>query len=201
MRATLVASSKGGCGKTTAAVTMAAALAERGYRVALADADPQRAGLAWLARRPDAAQRIAALDWTRPLDIGAWPESVRPNGIDWLVIDAACAYGSGAYGGGALDGGLAPLERLLERADTVVTPVGPSFFDGHAALGFLRRIENTRPVRRGQAEIVVLANRIPARRAAANALRPFLSQAALELSAAVTERAAYSRLAAQGLAV
>ena len=41
MKTILVANRKGGCGKTIVAITLAAALAGQGRRVALADADRQ----------------------------------------------------------------------------------------------------------------------------------------------------------------
>ena len=41
MLAILVSNAKGGCGKTTLATTLASAYAVGGFKVALADADPQ----------------------------------------------------------------------------------------------------------------------------------------------------------------
>jgi len=41
MKTILIANQKGGCGKTIAAITLATALSQKGYRVGLADADHQ----------------------------------------------------------------------------------------------------------------------------------------------------------------
>lgn len=51
---TLVASNKGGVGKTTAATNIAVALALTGKEVCLVDADPQRSAARWHAEREDA---------------------------------------------------------------------------------------------------------------------------------------------------
>ena len=47
MMVVLVANTKGGCGKTTVATNLAAALASHGRRTALADADRQCSSLEW----------------------------------------------------------------------------------------------------------------------------------------------------------
>lgn len=189
MNAILIANSKGGSGKTTFATTLAAALAATGDRVALADADRQRSSLTWLGRRPRVEAPITALDWSRRADIGRFPACVSRASLDWVVIDAP----------GALKGPKA--EALVAQATYVVAPVTPSFFDAHAAQGFLARIENLARIRRGGAAFLVAANRVPPRGRLARDLADFFLRIELEPAAEIAERSAYPELAAQGLSV
>jgi chromosome partitioning protein len=53
MKTITVANHKGGCGKTTTAISIGAALAEQGYRVLLVDLDPQAHATLGLGIRPD----------------------------------------------------------------------------------------------------------------------------------------------------
>jgi chromosome partitioning protein len=182
MRTVLVANRKGGCGKTVVAITLAAALAERGARVALADADAQKSSLRWLKKRPEGAHPIVALDWTK--GVGDAPKK-----LDWLVVDAP-----GALGGDS-------AERLIAEADAVIAPVLPSFFDADATRRFLKEIEDIKRVRKGRVGVHLLANRVRAQGRAAARLEGFFDKLGQAPLAWIAERAAYGELAEQGLAV
>jgi chromosome partitioning protein len=184
MKTVLVANRKGGCGKTMVAITLAGALAERGARVALADADPQKSALRWLKQRPEAVPAIRALDWTHSGDVGE-----APKGLDWLVIDAP----------GAIKGGRA--EALIAEARAVITPVLPSYFDEDSTRRFLSDIEDIKRVRKGKVGVHLLANRVRAQARAVVRLQAFFDKLGQAPVAWITERAAYADLAEQGLSV
>lgn len=183
MRAILVANAKGGVGKTTVAVTLAAALAKQGGRVALADADRQGSSLRWLAARPPEALGVRALDWRRGKAIGDAPKK-----LDWLVIDAP----------GAIKGDKA--EALVAESERIVTPLTPSVFDFAATEAFLAQLEDIKRVRKGRASVHVVANRARRGRALTALLKALAGQGHAP-AAILADRAAYADLAAQGLSV
>ncbi len=183
MKTILVANRKGGCGKTIVAITLASALAGRGARVALADADPQKSASRWLKHRPDTVPAIRAVDWTDDADLGDAPKKA-----DWLVIDAP----------GALSGERA--ERLVAEAEAVLAPILPSWFDVDSTKRFLKEIEHIKRVRKGKVGVHLIANRVRAGRAAGR-LGAFFDKFGQEPLAWIGERAAYADLAEQGLSV
>ena len=65
MKTVLVASSKGGVGKTTIATHLAAQSALEGLRTALVDADPQESSTRWAQRRAMLESAVLPLDGTR----------------------------------------------------------------------------------------------------------------------------------------
>jgi chromosome partitioning protein len=111
MRHVMVMNSKGGCGKSTLATNLASHFAIEGYRVAIADYDPQRTSLDWLAMRPGDLPRVTG--------IAAYDEGLRavPRDTEVLVIDApARTHGS-------------EMNELVRRAETILVPVLPSPID------------------------------------------------------------------------
>jgi chromosome partitioning protein len=184
MKTILVANRKGGCGKTMTAITLASALAARGGKVALADADGQKSALRWLKLRPADAAAIVGLDWTTSGKVGDAPKN-----CDWLVIDAP----------GALREGRA--EALIAEAKAVLAPVLPSYFDEDSTRRFLSDIEDIKRVRKGKVGLHLLANRIRPNQKATVRLKAFFDRLGQQPLAWISERAAYSDLAEQGLAV
>lgn len=184
MKTILVANRKGGCGKTMTAITIASALAKRGEKTALADADPQKSALRWLRQRPADASAIAGLDWTKSGNVGDAPKQ-----IDWLVIDAP----------GAIKEGRA--QALIAEAETVIAPVLPSYFDEDSTRRFLRDIEDIKRIRKGKVGLHLIANRVRPQQKAAQRLQEFFDDLGHQPLAWITERAAYADLAEEGLAV
>jgi chromosome partitioning protein len=157
MKTVLVASSKGGVGKTTIATHLAAHSALEGFRTALVDADPQASSTRWAQRRSVLESAVLALDGTRRK---SWRKHL-PDDTQRIVIDVPA-------GAMAED-----LEAFLDVADGVVVPVVPSTIDIEATVPFLDSLAAHPRVRKGSLRVGLVANK----------LKPWtnLSQQALDL--------------------
>jgi chromosome partitioning protein len=143
MRTVLVASSKGGAGKTTIATNLAANAALDGKRTALVDADRQQSSAHWAAKRAGLDSAVLPIDASRR----GWERHL-PGDTQRLVIDAP----AGAWG--------EELAPYLERADAVLVPVLPSTIDLEASVPFLNSLAQNPRVKKGKLPVALVANRL-----------------------------------------
>ena len=143
MRTVLVASSKGGAGKSTLATNLAAYFALAGRHTVIIDADRQKSSTHWAEKRAGLASAVLPIDGTRR----GW-EKLLPGDTQRVVIDAA----AGAMG--------EDLEPFLERADAVLVPINPSMIDLEATVPFLNSLAVNARVKKGKLPVALIGNRL-----------------------------------------
>ncbi len=143
MKTILVASSKGGVGKTTLATQLAAHEANRGRKTVLVDADPQGSASRWAERRAGMATAVLPIDGTRK----GWQKRI-PADAQYVVIDAP----AGAHAGS--------LQEFLDIADAVVVPVPPSALDIEATVPFLNGLGKHPRIRKGGLPLALVGNKL-----------------------------------------
>lgn len=143
MRTILVASSKGGAGKSTVATNLAAYFAVDGKATAILDADRQKSSTHWCEKRAALDTAVLPIDGSRR----GWEQSL-PDGIQRLVVDAP----AGAMG--------EDLTAFLDRADAVIVPVLPSAIDLEATVPFLNTLVAHPRVRKGKLPVGIVGNRL-----------------------------------------
>lgn len=137
---------KGGVGKSTLAVNLAAELAQK-RRVHLVDADAQATATEWAAAGGDLPFTCEALPLDTEAGAETWISRVMQAPAEIIVIDLPPHTG-------------AATAAALILADLFLVPVGPSTLDMRAAAKALQMLEEARVERGGRMPAALL---VPAR--------------------------------------
>lgn len=190
MRRVVVINSKGGCGKTTIASSLAACYASSGRATALLDYDPQGSSMAWLEQRgadraPIHGVRAAGggAAVTRTFRLSVPPETER------VVVDTPASLKR------------MELVDLIRGAAAILIPVLPSGIDQHVTAAFVGELETAARQAAHGVPVGLVANRT---RTGSRAHRNLLERlAALDLPVVATLRETqhYVRCTEQGIGI
>lgn len=139
----LIASTKGGCGKSTVATNLAAYFAQSGKNTVLADSDRQGSSYRWCERRPMPLPGVLGVAAARK----GWRSQLPPDS-ERLIIDSAA-------GTHADD-----VAELAEEIDAIIVPVLPSVFDLDASTGFVGELLQIPRIKRGKLPVALVGNRL-----------------------------------------
>ena len=176
-----VLNQKGGVGKTTLSVNIAASLARTGARVLLLDADPQGSALDWAAARAG-EPLFSVVGFPRPT---IHKEIAQLGlGYDHVVIDGPPR--------------VTDLARsAIMASDVVLVPVQPSIFDIYATREFIDQLLEGKGADRR--DIGLIGMRVDERTIAADQLRQFTDGLGLPVLGTLRPTQNYVYLAARGL--
>lgn len=181
MLTTLVASSKGGCGKTTLVTQLATHWVQSGKQTAVIDADRQHSSLRWVGRRPENVPSVTAIEGSRR----AFDRL--PGDVQRVIVDTPAGADE------------SDLEPYLEKADVILVPVLPSHFDLDATLDFLTKLRSISRVKRGKLPVGLVGNRLkPWTNASQSAIAELGERAPFPVVAELRDSQAYVLLTALG---
>ena len=182
-----VLNQKGGVGKTTLSLNLAAAYATSGYRVLLVDADPQGSSLRWSsARAEDVKPLFPVVGMAKPSISRELPELAKD--YDVVVIDGA------------------PRVSELGRAaimasDLILMPVQPSPFDIWATEDTVQLIREAQQFKPNLKAAFAINRKIANTAIGRDVVDAFTEAAFPVLDSQICQRVVYAESAVQGLSV
>ena len=186
-RRIVVLNPKGGSGKTTVAINLAAYYADAGRTTVLIDHDPQGSCSRWLKQR--------AVDLPRIHGIAAYEKNVRvtrtflmrlPPGTERVIVDTPAAVTA------------QEMTELVRDADAIIVPVMPSDIDIHACSRCISDLLLVAKVRRSQQRIAVVANRTRRNTLVLTTLLRFLGTLQIPVVTTLRDSQSYVRAAESG---
>jgi len=176
--------SKGGVGKSTISVHLAAWWQGRGARVGLVDADAQGSSSCWLR---EAAPDIAVFRLQTPDDILDQVAKLAME-FEHLVVDGPA--------------GLSEVTRaILLVADLALLPCGPSVLDLRAANEAIRVLKQAQAIRHGPPRALLMPNKLQVQYRLSRELLETARSLEIPSTGGLRLRQAYADAAGQGTVV
>lgn len=184
MKTLAIMSQKGGSGKTTLAVHLAAYAIGQKIKTALIDLDPQASAYKWNERRTENDQKSPKLDTIKGAvpQLGGFLKLAEENGIALVIIDTAPHSNSAAA-------------IVAQLADFVLMPCRPALFDLDAIASTIEIVISA------ETSAAVVLNAAPRGKLADEARTALEKQGIIVLPLAIHQRAAYGHAVIDGRAV
>ena len=181
---------KGGSGKTTVAVTLAAYFASIGRRAALMDFDPQTSSMRWAHNRPDARPfiySVAAFEHN-PKMTRSFQLRIPPD-IRYLVVDTPAAMTAQR------------LTQFTRGVHAILVPVLPSDMDIHSVSRLIADLLLIAKVSRRMGRLGVIANRVRENTLAYRKLMRFLDSLQIPIVGVLRDSQSYVHAVEHGLGI
>lgn len=180
-----VVNAKGGVGKSTIAVHLAAWLHEKGAKVAMVDADAQSSSTEWLS---EAVPDLPCFQWRDSVEIFEGVKSISDD-FEAIIFDGPAGLNEAT-------------KSIMMLAHGILIPCGPSILDLRAlqeALVVAREVQSTRP---GELpSLRLIPNKIQKRYRLSQELLNAVEEVEISSSTGLSLLSAYPDAAGQGTLV